>query len=233
MYQPIQSARLYEQVVQQIEERIVNRELETGDKLPSELELADQFDVSRTVIREATKALRAKGLVDVQLGRGTFITGSASQILHSSLGQVLKTNNKNCLMDLNELREILEPNMSALAVKRADDSDIDAMQNAIKCMEVSINDAASFIEADLSFHNAVAKATKNPFAYQLIAPILNLLREQLLRTFSDQEEVKYTLTREMRITQHKRILESIIRRDPQAAIDAMQDHLEAVRPSND
>jgi len=233
MYQPIQSARLYEQVVQQIEERILNRELEPGDQLPSELALAEQFGVSRTVIREATKALRAKELVEVQLGRGTFITGSASQILHSCFDQLVRNSNENCVEDLNELREILEPHITALAVERADDMDIEAMQNAILSMQNSIDDAATFIAADLGFHDALAKATKNPLANQLISPILNLLSEQLIRTFINQGEVKYTLTREMRIEQHKRILDGIIRRDPQAAIDAMHDHLEAVRPSKD
>jgi len=232
MYQPIHSARLYEQVVQQIEERIVNSELESGDKLPSELELADQFGVSRTVIREATKALRAKGRVEVQLGRGTFITGGASQFLHSSLGQVLKNNEENCLRDLYELRKILEPRIAVLAVERADEKDIEALQKAIQAMEASIHDVETFVEADISFHHLLAKATKNPLAAQLIYPILNLLREQLVKVFSDKEGVKYKLSHDMRITHHKRILESIIHRDPQAVIDAMQDQLDAVRPED-
>jgi len=229
MYQPLQNARLYEQVVHQIEERIVNSDIEPGDKLPSEIELADQFGVSRTVIREATKTLRAKGLIEVRLGHGTFITGGASQILHTSIGQVLKTCEGNRLKDLNELWTILEPKITLIAVERADEKDIDTLQNALKTMQVSIHDAESFVDADLDFRHALVIASKNPLMIQLMAPVLNLLRGQLIKIFIEKEGENLEQNYEMRIAHHKRILESVIRRDPHAAIDAMQNQLRVVR----
>jgi GntR family transcriptional repressor for pyruvate dehydrogenase complex len=223
MYEPIHSSRLYEQIVHQIEERILGGNLECGDKLPSELELAEQFGVSRTAVREAIKALRAKGLVEVQPGRGTFVTDGASQVLRTSLGQVLRISNKGRLDNLIEIREILEPKIAALAAERADEHDIEAMRAAIAAMDVSIEEAESFIEADLAFHLALAHATKNALIPLLIDPVVDMLQEQRIRIFqADQgsERGQY---------HHKQILECIINRDSQAAQDAMTAHLKQVR----
>jgi len=79
-------------------------------------------------------------------------------------------------------------------------------------MEDSIHNVETFVEADLSFHHLIAKATKNPLAAQLLYPIVNLLREQFIKVFNDTEGVEYKLTNNVRITHHKRILESIIHR---------------------
>jgi len=73
MYKVIQSSRLYEQIVQQIEESVTKGSLKEGDKLPAERELALQFGVSRTAVREAIKALQEKGLVEALPGRGTLL----------------------------------------------------------------------------------------------------------------------------------------------------------------
>ena len=223
MYEPIQSARLYEQIAAQIEERIIDGDLECGDKLPSELELADQFGVSRTAVREAIKALRAKGLVEVQPGRGTFVTDGASQVLRTSLGQVLKISDAGRLENLIEIREILEPKIAALAAERAEQRDIEAMQAAIKAMDLTINDAEAFIEADLAFHLALAHATKNVLIPLLIDPIVDMLQEQRIRIFQMEkgsERGQY---------HHKRILATIVEHNPQAAHDAMEAHLAQVR----
>ena len=78
MYKVVQTSRLYEQIVRQIEESVLKGDLKEGDQLPAERELAQQFGVSRTAVREAIKALHEKGLVDAFPGRGTFITNGDS-----------------------------------------------------------------------------------------------------------------------------------------------------------
>jgi len=223
MYEPIHSARLYEQIAAQIEERIIEGDLECGDKLPSELELANQFGVSRTAVREAIKALRAKGLVEVQPGRGTFVMDGASQLLRTSLGQVLKISDKGRLDNLIEIREILEPKIAALAAERAEQSDIQAMQSAIDAMDVSIEDADAFIEADLAFHLALSHATKNILIPLLIDPIVDLLQEQRVRIFNMEKGS------ERGQDHHKRILACVVDGDAKATYDAMEAHLAQVR----
>ena len=84
MYKVVRTSRLYEQIVQQIEESIIKGTLKAGDQLPSERELALKFGVSRTAVREAVKALHEKGLVEAYSGRGTFITNGTSQAVRQS-----------------------------------------------------------------------------------------------------------------------------------------------------
>src|SRR6266481_530974 len=89
MYKIIRSSRLYEQIVQQVEESIHKGALKAGDQLPPERELAEQFGVSRTAVREAVKTLREKGLVEAYPGRGTFITDGSSNTIRQSLHRMM------------------------------------------------------------------------------------------------------------------------------------------------
>ena len=225
MYLPIQSERLYEQIVSQIEQRIEKGELKVGDQLPSERELAEQFAVSRTAVREAVKALREKGLVEILAGRGTFITDGTSDKIRNSLGLLMKIGNTKGSANLVEVREILEPEIAALAATRITDEYIVAMQDAVNIMEVATasNNSEAFVEADLDFHLALAEATQNPIIPALMDSVIDLLREQRKRTGN----VSGGLARGQ--YHHKIILEAVIKRDPDAARQAMQNHLQQVR----
>ena len=115
MYKAVQTSRLYEQIVRQIEESVQKGTLKEGDQLPAERELAQQFGVSRTAVREAIKALHEKGLVDAFPGRGTFITSGQSNSMRQSLDRILKSGQADGAAHLVEIREILEPEIAALA----------------------------------------------------------------------------------------------------------------------
>jgi GntR family transcriptional repressor for pyruvate dehydrogenase complex len=223
MYKVVQASRLYEQIVQQIEESIRTKALKEGDQLPPERELAHQFGVSRTAVREAVKALRGKGLVEAYPGRGTFITNQTSDSLKQSLDRVVKLDEPEGAARLTEVREILEPEIAALAASRANEDDLKAMREAIGVMEEARRDADAFIEADLDFHLALADATANPLILSLVDPIIALLRENRMRTYyvdGGPERGQY---------HHKRILEAIEHRDPRGAREAMRAHLRQVR----
>ena len=225
MYIPIQSERLYEQIVSQIEQRIETGELKVGDQLPSERELAEQFAVSRTAVREAVKALREKGLVEILAGRGTFITDGTSDKIRNSLGLLMKIGNTKGSANLVEVREILEPEIAARAAVRITEEYISAMQDAVDIMEVATasNDSEAFVEADLDFHLALAEATQNPIIPALMDSVIDLLREQRKRTGN----VSGGLARGQ--FHHKAILEAVIKRDPESARQAMRNHLQQVR----
>jgi len=121
VYKAVRTSRLYEQIVQQIEESILKGALKPGDQLPAERELAQNFGVSRTAVREAVKALREKGLVEAYSGRGTFITNGTSQAIRQSLDLMSRIGQQEGLADLAELRQILEPEIAALAAERIED----------------------------------------------------------------------------------------------------------------
>ncbi len=225
MYTPIQSVRVFEQVAEQIEKRILAGELRKGDRLPTERELAEQFHVSRTAVREAMKILAQKGLVDMRPGRGTIVIDGAREAMENSFGLLmkLKLGEVGGSDNLVQVREILEVEIAALAAARATDKEIAAMREAIKVMDESLNNADAFIAADNRFHEALAQATQNTLIFILINSIVNLLSEQRKQIF----EVEGGPQRGQ--IHHRRILESVVLRDPEAARAAMRSHLRQVR----
>jgi GntR family transcriptional repressor for pyruvate dehydrogenase complex len=223
VYKVIQASRLYEQIVQQIEGSILKGELIEGSQLPAERDLAKQFGVSRTAVREAIKALQEKGLVDAFPGRGTFVTNGTSNSMRRSLDRIIKSGETGGWAYLVEVREILEPEIAVLAAIRATDQDLATMRDAVDVMDQAGRDSDAYIEADLDFHLALAEAAGNPIVLSLIDSIVGLLREQRLRIFSiggGPERGQH---------HHKRILDAIKRHDTQGARAAMQAHLSQVR----
>lgn len=223
MYKIVRSSRLYEQIVQQVEESIHKGTLKPGDQLPPERELAQQFGVSRTAVREAVKALREKGLVEAYPGRGTFIMDGASYSIRLSLDRMMKVGQAEGSGYLVEVREILEPEIAALAATRAAEDDLATMREAVAVMDESKKDPEAFIEADLDFHLALAEAAANPLILSLIDSIVGLLREQRMSIFQVEggpERGQY---------HHKKILEAIEHRDSAGAREAMKAHLRQVR----
>ena len=223
MYKAVQSSRLYEQIVKQIEESILKGELKPGDQLPAERELAQQFGVSRTAVREAVKTLREKGLVESYSGRGTFITNGTSQAIKQSLDFMMRIGQQDGLVQLAEVRQILEPEIAALAASRVQEQHLAMMREAVAVMDEALRDPDAYIEADLDFHLSLAEAAENPIILSLIDSIVGLLREQRLRIFyvdGGPERGQF---------HHKRILEAVEQRDADGARDAMRAHLQQVR----
>lgn len=227
MYSPIQTERLYQRIVEQIEGRIVAGNLKVGDQLPSERELAEQFGVSRIAVREAVKALRARGLVEIRPGKGTFITNGTSGIVRNSLDMLIKFGSGDGSSNLVEVREIIEPEIAALAATRISDEQISAMSEAVAIMDTALEDAEVFVEADLDFHLALAQATQNPIIPLLIDSIVDLLREHRKRIALTQGGLKRGQYH------HKKILDAVTRRDSGAARKAMQLHLQQVREDSE
>jgi GntR family transcriptional regulator, transcriptional repressor for pyruvate dehydrogenase complex len=222
MYKIIRASRLYEQIVQQVEESIHKGALKPGDQLPPERELAEQFGVSRTAVREAVKTLREKGLVEAYPGRGTFITDGSSNTIKQSLHRMMRSGNEGFVF-LAEVREILEPEIAALATTRAEKEDLAAMKEQVEVMDASKTDPDAYIEADLDFHLALAEAAANPLILSLIDSIVGVLRDQRMQIFKVEggpERGQY---------HHKKILDAIEHRDPQGARQAMRAHLRQVR----
>src|SRR5579863_3741430 len=223
VYKVVRTSRLYEQIVQQIEESVLNGSLKPGDQLPAERELAQRLGVSRTAVREAVKALREKGLVEAYSGRGTFITDGTSHAARQSFDLMIKVGQQENSAHLAELRLILEPGIAALAAERAEEEHLAAMREAVAVMDRSQKDPAAYIEADLDFHLALAEAAANPLILSLIDSIVGLLRAQRLQLFTVEggpERGQF---------HHKRILDAVERRDSKKAWEAMKAHLEQVR----
>jgi GntR family transcriptional regulator, transcriptional repressor for pyruvate dehydrogenase complex len=223
VYKIVQSSRLYEQIVEQIEQSVQKGDLKPGDQLPAERELAEQFGVSRTAVREAVKALREKGLVEAYPGKGTFITNGSSNPMRQSLDRMMRSAQVDATSSLVEVREILEPEIAALAAVRATEENLNSLREAVAVMDAAKRDPDAYIEADLDFHLELAEAAANPLILSLIDSIIGVLREQRMRIFEvdgGPDRGQY---------HHKKILEAMEHQDAQGAREAMRAHLRQVR----
>lgn len=219
IYRAVRASRLFEQIVEQVEESILKGHLKPGDQLPAERDLAQEFGVSRTAVREAIKTLREKGLVEAYSGRGTFVTSGTSQAIRQSLDLMLRINPQEGLLHLAELRQVLEPEIAARAATRIDEPLLATMQEAVDAMDTYLNDPDGYVEADLDFHLALAEAVGNPLILSLLDSIVGLLRAQRTRIF------KVEGGPERGQFHHKRILAAIEKHDSEKAREAMREHL--------
>lgn len=222
MYRAVKTSRLYEQIVQQVEDSILKGQLKPGDQLPAERDLAQRFGVSRTAVREAVKTLREKGLVEAYSGRGTFVTNGTSQATRQSLDLMIRVNQQEGSANLAELRLVLEPDIAGLAAGRIEEQLLATMRDAVAEMDRNLHDPDGYVEADLDFHLALAEAVGNPLILSLLDSIVGLLREQRSRIFNVEggpQRGQY---------HHKRILAAIEQHDSDAAREAMRAHLQQV-----
>lgn len=154
---------LHGHVVDVIGGRIVGGAYAPGETLYPE-EFEREFDVSKTVVREALKVLAAKGLVDSRQKRGTFVRPRADwSLLDAALlrWQGSGASNERFLADLAEVRSIIEPAAARLAARRRGDEDLDALEDAVSAMQAAGESAEATIAADLRFHRALLAAAHN------------------------------------------------------------------------
>ena len=222
LYRAVKTSRLFEQIVQQVEDSILQGQLKPGDQLPAERDLAQRFGVSRTAVREAVKTLREKGLVEAYSGRGYFVTNGTSPAMRQSLDLMIRINPQEGSANLAELRLVLEPEIAGLAATRIEEQLLTTMREAVAVMARNLNDPDAYVEADLDFHLALAEAAGNPLILSLLDSIVGLLRDQRSRIFNvdgGPERGQY---------HHKRILRAVEQGEPDLAREAMRAHLKQV-----
>jgi len=175
----VRAPTLSKQISDALVRSIVRGDIKPGDAMPSEEELAVQFDVSRPVIREAVKELAVIGLVESRQGRSTRVAPENEwnmfdpRVLYarSEIGAV-----DEVLLELLELRRLVEAGAAGLAASRRSDVDLVEMDRAIKAMEGSLEDPERFTDEDIRFHDAVLRSTGNRLLVQFIDQIGPLLR---------------------------------------------------------
>lgn len=207
---PIQRDTLTNSVMHQIEQMILDGRIEPGDWIPSQTELAEGFGVGLSTVREAARGLALMGILEPQAGRGTRVSADAHVSLRMT-NLVRDRLNELEAKKIHETRCIIEVGMTELAAKRATDEDIDEIERSLDHMEEVKDDDAAFAEADLRFHSAVAKASKN----DLIEEIYQILLEMLSDVMDQIVRIPGLKDRGLRM--QRRILEAIRARDCKAA----------------
>lgn len=218
-FQPIKTKKIYEEIMEQIRQMIAQGDLQPGDRLPSERELADTLGVSRTSVREALTALAALGIIEVRSGEGTFIRRSNDSATFESLG-VLLAIERNPEVQLMEVRRILETEAAALAAKRATPEDLEKIAAALEVMKTadSIRDA---VDADLRFHFTIAEATNNT----VLLRIMNTVADLMHTTSRQNRENLYARSKDRVLAEHEAILKAIQNKNPDQAWAHMLEHI--------
>jgi GntR family transcriptional repressor for pyruvate dehydrogenase complex len=210
---------LTQQVADLLAERIVSGEFPEESLLPSERQLCEELEVSRTVIREAVKTLESRGLVRIERGRGTIVQEPQFGPLADAL-KLLIRRRKHLVDDLLEIRKILEVHMVMRAAERRTDMNIKKMERCLEEMRESPNKPQGYVSADLAFHMEIARATQNPVLLVLLEPLSDLSLESRRTSYLGPKVVK------LRAQQHEEILTCIRRRDGEGAQAAMSKHLD-------
>jgi GntR family galactonate operon transcriptional repressor len=157
-------------VVATLGRRIVNGDLGAGVSLPSEAQLLEEFEISRTTLREALRVLSAKGLIESRQKRGTYVSPprSWSMLDPDVLSWLEPRSLTRAVRDaILEFRRVIEPAAAELAAARAEPDGIAAMQSAFRTMEAGTGNRQAYFRADLEFHNCLFAATGNPFVVSL------------------------------------------------------------------
>lgn len=217
MIERVMQRNLHGHVTQALGRRIVGGDLQPGEVLPREDVLAEQMDVSRSVLREAVKVLAAKGLVESRPKVGTRIRDS--RFWHQLDGQVLAWRCASMPTDdfvqkLAEMREVIEPAAAELAARRCEVPQLEALDAAYASMAAAAN-LSAWTTADIAFHEAVLDATNNELMVSLFSVVETSLETFFSLSAKAAKDFKYSLPH------HQRVLESIRRRQPQAARQAM------------
>ena len=201
---------------------IINGRLQPGDRLPPERELAQQFGVSRTVIREAVRTLVAKSLLEVQPGSGTIVRSPTTKSVAQSMSLLLRAGQPETDYDkVHEVRRILEVEIAGLAAERRTAEDLKEMEEILRqTAEAEIqDDRDSFPECDVAFHAALARATHN----ELFSLLLDSMADIMIKVRQLGFEVPDMPMRALK--HHCAIFEQIRVGDAEGARQAMREHL--------
>lgn len=210
-----------DRAIQKIRDLIVEGQLGPGHRLPAESDLAARLQVSRNALREAVRALCEARVLEIRRGDGTFVSNLQPETLLGGLGFALDLMRDGTLLEIFEVRRLLEPAATGLAALRAADGDIDVLTKSLHRLNDARNDE-ELIAFDLEFHRQVVGITGN-------ATLCTLMDALGKRAMSARvwRGVIQEGTRNFTFEQHSRIVEAIIARDPVLATAASTVHVTA------
>lgn len=203
--------RLYRMIVEE-------KKYPAGSKLPNENNLSMALDVSRTTLREAISFLGAQGLLEIQRGRGTFVTEDLPENA-MDLNALSRLHARVRAKDLFEMRLIFEPATVALACERATDRELEQIQRKADKMEQLALSDGDWPGADQDFHQAIIHASHNEYMQKLY-PIINSAVAEILQIAENRAHM-----RDAAVSDNKMILEFLMKRDGVGAKNAMTIHM--------
>lgn len=224
-YKRIKPKKIYEEVSDDIIERVKSGQLAPGDRLESVEQLAKNYGVSRSAVREALSGLRMMGLVEMQQGEGTFITSfdASAFTLPAATALIMQ---REDIKELSAVRRMLEIGTVTLAAQHYLPEDLQLLETALQLMKNAQGEGKLGEQADLDFHLAIAKATHNKMLINLVASVSDITLESMRETrrllFYSEKGMNWLYE------DHLRIFNAIKARDAELAEKEMHRHLTAV-----
>lgn len=221
---PIEHKRIADHVFDQLQELILTGEFREGDKILSERELANAFQVSRITVRDAVGKLAGMGMLEKRQGQGTFVSRTSGKT-HAHMIMIMDSQNAT-MQDLLELCMGFECNAAALAAQRARQSDIAFMDKCIKESESEMRRAHLGSACDTRFHMTIAQANNNPLQVFVMKRLYEFLTFGIKENIFAQNEKSQKF--ETIQQQHRNIMNAIKAHDPMRAYRANKLHIEFV-----
>ncbi|RTE54055.1 FadR family transcriptional regulator [Arenibacter aquaticus] len=228
MFTPVGPRKtLTQQVEFELTEAIRAGKYLPGNKIPTESDLCDMFNVSRTAVREAVKKMSAKGIVEVKRGSGVYVSEmsikNASEILNIFFE--LSTDEDVILQTINA-RLIIEPAIAAQAAKYRNDLDVELLRNNMTAMRnCDLNDKKRETELDNDFHRTLLSIANNQVLDLLLSPIFNLMPKFKRIVYAKPTDGNTLKDKEIMLEHHENILQAIIGQNSEKASEAMRDHI--------
>lgn len=224
MFSPISDYRaLSEKIVSQVSDRLVRGELSPGDRLPTERELAEQFGVSRTVVRDAVKTLAGRGILQVRRGAGIFVVSAEERMSNrvGALSEIFSLQGAG-LADLFEIRKVLEAESAWWAAQRHSIHHAERLRSVLEDAREHRADLTVLSERDAQFHVAIAEGSQNLVLVRVMLTLLDLLEN------ARYESLRIPGRPELSLEQHGRVLAAVEAQDPEEARAAMLEHISSV-----
>ncbi|MCB1516452.1 MAG: FadR family transcriptional regulator [Hyphomicrobiaceae bacterium] len=215
-----------EDVADQIQSFIIERDLSEGDRLPSERDLAEILSTSRPTVSQAIRILVVKGLIQSRRGSGTYVTRRPQESLAASVNLMLDLD-KNSVHHLNDLRLWLETMGIVQAIERATEEEIEEGRTALKLLEDSTGDISAWMSADTEFHATIVRASHNPYLTSMYESVHATLIEYEYRDWVAQGVVPKWLRKSEAAAVnalHQPILTALVNRDEEAGKIAVLHH---------
>jgi GntR family transcriptional repressor for pyruvate dehydrogenase complex len=215
---PIEKTKVYKAATDQIKMAIESGHWPPGTRLPAERDLAEQLDIGRSSVREALRVLEVMGMVKIRPGQGTYVRANQNQAQPIELLQSMLQEDIH-VVEMLELRELLEPQIASMAAHSATKEDIESMAEILERLEGNLAEGGTGGEENLEFHLAITKAAGNHVLLHFHSLILELSQESIERFFDVPGRAAESLQG------HREILEAIKRGDSQLAQKEVLDHL--------
>jgi len=220
---PIERRKVTDQIIDQLLALVASGRFQTGDRLPSERELMNEFGVGRSSLREAIGALSLIGMLSTSAGRGTYISVNSDKLRSRPLTWRVQMGGEK-VEELIEARIVLEEAIVGLAAAKAEVQDVNEIKERLQFLKSVVENRrrAAQVEADLSLHLSLATAAHNATLNRFLSELLNLMRLWMKQTVRDASPERDKIT----LGHHSGIVEAIEARDVERARETMRKHLE-------